>query len=319
MLAGTFMPSVLRLAVWRLLGFKVGPGSHVSILSIVVAGDIEIGPGAVIDPLTLIYRPTLLHLGERSRIATFVRIIGHQGSVRLRPQSFVGLGTLIDSTAGFELGDRSQLGPRCTVYSHGGCHLFYNVRYPYREGKVTIGSDSWIGMGCVIQAGAEIGSRSIVFSGLAVRGPVADDTSVVPVQPEHRTVSTSRLTIGVTPAEQMPKIEALLRVFADEEHGRLDERAAGRWRLELPGGRAICLLRQPAPGDENEAPGGETLVWTLPREGRVEGKTCFCFETLGVSGPWTPFAEKVAAFLCLRGPQFIFEDRSRQGNGAPKA
>src|SRR5580658_2875893 len=132
LLAGTFLPSFLRLATWRIMGFKVGKGCHVSMLSIIVADSIELGPGAVIEALTLIYRPNLLYIGERGRIAGFVRIIGHEGTVHLKPQSFIGLGCLIDCTACFELGDRSQLGPRSTAYSHGGSQLLFNMRYPHR-------------------------------------------------------------------------------------------------------------------------------------------------------------------------------------------
>src|SRR5262245_1704285 len=91
----TVLPSPLRLFVWRCFGFSVGRGAHVSMLSVVIADEIELGPGACIESLTLIYRPTSLVIGERSRIASFVRIIGF-GNVRIARQAFVGLGCLID-------------------------------------------------------------------------------------------------------------------------------------------------------------------------------------------------------------------------------
>ena len=317
LLAGTFLPSPLRLATWRLCGFKVGRGCHVSMLSIVVADRIELGAGAVIEPLSLIYRPQLLSIGERARIAGFVRIIGHEGIVRLHRQSFVGLGCLVDCTAGFELGDRSQLGPRSTVYSHGGSQLLYNMRYPHRFGPVLIGSDSWIGMGCIVHPGIKIGDRAIVLPGLVVRAEVKSDTSLVALQLEHRVISTKRLLLGLPADEQQHKIDGLLRLLARQMRGsRLDESNEESWRLELSGGNTIHLLRQPgariAPGLVNS----RAIIWTLLPSGIVAGATNFCFERLAVCGPWTPFSEEVAAFLCRSGAQFVFDDISSATAGA---
>ena len=67
----------------------------------------------------MIYAPGKLKLGERCRIASFNRIIGHRGNATFEAQSFVALGNLIDVSNDFTLGRRSQLGPRGTYYTHG--------------------------------------------------------------------------------------------------------------------------------------------------------------------------------------------------------
>jgi len=316
LLAGTFLPSPLRLAIWRVFGFKVARGSHVSMFSVVVADQIELGPGAVIEALSLIYRPSRIHLGERSRIGAFVRIIGHEGTVNMKPQSFVGLGCLVDSTVGFELGNRSQLGPRSTIYSHGGSQLLYNMHYPHRFGAVTIGSDSWIGMGCIVHPGVRIGDRCIVLPGLAVRSNVNNDTSVIALQTEHRIISTKRLLVGLPVDEQQRKIEGLLRLFAEQKSGScLDESQKEIWRLDVNGGNAIVLLRTPESGTVANKAGGPALFWSLSYRGVVPGETNFCFERLTVFGPWTPFAEEVAGFLCCSGAQFVFDSNSSMDGG----
>ena len=107
----TFLPSGLRIAVWRMLGMRVGNGCRVSVGSIVVADRIKLDHGAVIEPLTFIYRPKVFEMGERARIAAFVRVVGY-GEVVIGPQSFVAMACMIDCTTEFRMGHRVALGPR---------------------------------------------------------------------------------------------------------------------------------------------------------------------------------------------------------------
>ncbi|MBM4310894.1 MAG: hypothetical protein FJ119_08110 [Deltaproteobacteria bacterium] len=317
----TFMPSPIRLAIWRLLGFKVGRGCHVAMFSIVVADTIELGHGSVIETLTLVYRPSLFCMGERSRIAGFVRIIGYGGRVELRQQSFIALGCLLDISAHIELGDRSQIGPRCILYSHGGTGLIYNMRYPHRIGKITIGSDCWLGMNCVVHPGIVIGNRVITLPGMVVRCNVPDDTAMIAPVAEHRLIPTSRLLIGVTDEVRRSKIESIFFHLAGVSRGVVSDQIDPHiWRLYFPGGKTLYLPRTDAARlDASKLSSMDDAVWTLFESGVIKGVTTFCFEKLTVYGPWTPFAERLASFLLREGgAHFVFQSTPSRHTPASK-
>jgi acetyltransferase-like isoleucine patch superfamily enzyme len=278
-------------------------------LSVVVADEIVLGPGATIDPFTMVYYPKRLVMGERARIAGFVRIIGKTGEVVLGPQSYVGVGCLIDTTSGFELGARSELGPRGLYYTHGAPALLFNVRFPQRFAPIRIGQDSWVAMGCVVNPGVEVGDRVIVFPGLTLRSNVPDDTSLLPREREQRTAPTRLITMQVRSEDRSEKIEVALRRCA-EKHRRshLNESRDDLWILELPGRGTVYLVR----GKGSELPGlplgaEARAIWTLSRRDGPGDVPQFCFDELCVRGPWTPFAEHLAVELDRNdGVRFAF-------------
>jgi acetyltransferase-like isoleucine patch superfamily enzyme len=278
-------------------------------LSVVVADKIELGPGAVIETLTLVYRPEVLSMGERSRIASFVRIIGQRGRVNLKSQTFVGLGCLVDSTGDFALGARSQIGPRCTLYSHGATGLLYNCRFPHRVGRIAIGADSWLGMGCIVHPQVTIGDRVITLPGLVIRGDVPSDTALIPPATEYRMVPTSLLLVGVTDEVQQQKIEELFsRLAAANPEGVIDKADERVWRLQLPRRNFLYLIRDRSLRISNSEMLGNAVIWTLCHDAAVSGVPSFCFDKLIVTGPWTRFAEQMASFLCRKGgAHFVFE------------
>ena len=300
-----------------MLGFKVGRGSYVAMFSIVVADKIELGPGAVIETLTLVYRPELFSMGERSRIGSFVSIIGHRGQVVLGPQTFVALGCVVDATGDFTLGARSHIGPRSTLYSHGATGLLFNRRYPHRVGRISIGADSWLGMGCIVHPRLTIGDRVIALPGMVIRGDVPSDTSLVPAATEHRMVNTSILLIGVTNEVRQRKIEEMFIQFAaTNPRATVDQSDAGVWQLQLSNAKCLYLIRDRSLRMANAQMPAHTVIWTLFQEAVVPGVPSFCFDKLTVMGPWTRFAEEVATFLCRKGgAQFVFEAQvSKTGN-----
>jgi hypothetical protein len=214
-------------------------------------------------------------------------------------------------TGDFELGERSQIGPRSTLYSHGATGLIYNMRYPHRIGPIRIGADSWLGMGCVVHPHLTIGDRVIVLPGLVIRGNVPSDTAIIPAQAEHRAVPTSRLLIGVTDQVRQKKIEEILREYAHRlGAGRLDDSDNDVWRRTFPGGKAIHLRRNTAVSiDSSKLSPSLSVIWTLFEDGIVVGVPSFCFARLTIFGPRTPFAERVAEFLCRDGgAHFVFTD-----------
>jgi len=312
----TFAPSCLRLAVWRLLGFSVGRGSKVAMFSIVVADHIEFGAGAVIDTLTLVYAPSVFSMGERARVASFVRIIGF-GKLLLGPQTFVCLGCLIDTSGDVTVGARTQLGPRGMVYSHGANGLIFNIHIPQRNGPVRIGCDCTFTMGCIIHPRVTVGDRVMVFPGLVVRGDVPSDTALFPPEPEHRAVPLRLLTRTVTDQVVQEKISELLqRCQAHYGGSRLDDSCAGACVLHLTRGRSVCWLRDQDASPPEGLSASRSVIWTLRQRPAPAGVPQFCFEQLTVFGPWTRFAEEIAAFLGeWAGTYFVFDSLAEKPAG----
>jgi acetyltransferase-like isoleucine patch superfamily enzyme len=310
----TFLPSALRLKVWSWMGFQVGAGARVAPLSVVVAGSIDIGPGAVIGPLTLIYRPARIRIGQRARIAAFVRIIGY-GELNLEEQTFVALGCLIDlqERHRFALGARSQIGPRGTYYTHGATGLIFNRDYPIRIGDIVIGSDCWIGMACVVYPNVKIGSGSLITPGLVISSDVPADSMLLPPAEPWRCVPVKfvRQLPGGSDDTKLQLMRDWVERLERSHHGQL-ERSPDWWVLRLQGGRTL-LLRIADAQLKVEHPPDRTAVWTLDWEGPAT-LPVFCFRKLTVFGKHTAFAEELASHLCEAcGTHFVFENDANRG------
>jgi acetyltransferase-like isoleucine patch superfamily enzyme len=299
----TFAPSSLRLLVWRILGFKIGRGCHVSPCSLIVADEIELGPGAVIGPFTLIYCPSRLRMGERSRIASFVRIIGY-GELDLDRQTFVALGCLIDVARGykFRAGARSQIGPRGTFYTHGACGLLFNKGYPFRMGSILIGEDTWISMACVIYPRVTVGSGCVILPGSILNGDVKDNLVIAPgSRPLPAEIITGSLKDPA--AAKLEVMAEFLGVLALTLPGGRAEKNPTESILHLPGNRRVILILA---GNRPEPISGDAVIWSLNRIDT--GQTpCFAFTELTIYGPWTPLAETIANHLSTQcGTHFVF-------------
>lgn len=306
----TFLPSSLRLAIWRLMGFSVGRGCRVSPMSVVVADQMTLGPGAVIEPLTFIYRPRSFVMGERSRIASFVRIIG-LGVVDVEPQAFIALGCLIDCTTEFHLGARSAIGPRGTYYTHGATGLIFNQRFPHRNGPIHIGRDCWLGMGCIVYPRITIGDRSLVLPGMVVSTDVAENQAILPPAEPYRVMPADIIRVMVTDKVRQAKMEEIFRECRHvSRRTTLDESRDDLWTMTLPGRGKILLLRNREARCPEDSPREATVAWQLFGEEDEPRVPTFQFDTLRIRGGWTPFAESIAAFLCeSAGIHFVFDGR----------
>jgi len=307
----TLLPSTLRLLVWRALGFKVGSRCRVSIFSLVVADHIEIGHGAVIEAFVLIYCPKKLEMGERSRIASFVRIVGF-GAAILCDRTFIGLGNLIDVTDEFYLGESSQMGPRGIYYTHGSTGLLYNVEFPHKVAPIRIEANCWMGMNCSVYPGVRIGARTIVYPGVVVNRDVPEGSAVRPVEPHYEIIPIEKLQKRVDVDEKLRTMKGVLQQLHEAWPGTtLDTGDAACWKLFVPREGAVYLCTDGAAALPARG-GNRVLVWQLSGAPRETGSPTFIFDRLTVAGEWTLFADKVAQFLCEEaGTHFTFEQRKR--------
>jgi len=312
----TALPSRARLIVWRLLGFSVGANAYVAPFTIVVADYIEIGPGAVIGALSLIYRPKILRIGERSRIAGFVRVIGYGGIADFSDQTFVALGCLIDSTTEFRLGARSQLGPRGMFYTHGWNGLMFKTRFPERTGPIVIGKDCWLGMGCIVFPKIRIGNNNLILPGTLVSHSLPDDVAVIPSEKPYRTVPLKDFVriSGLSEKARIEKArEALAHLAAAFSAIEVADSGSDRWVARLPHQRMLVVYPGSDRPDEPLDPLC-TVIWILEAPKPSTKAPVFHFGDLTIYGSWTPFAESVADHLCRSfGTHFVFSSRNQAG------
>jgi acetyltransferase-like isoleucine patch superfamily enzyme len=304
----TFVPSPVRLLVWRLLGMEVGPGCRVGMGSLVVADHIKLGPGVVIEPLAMIFSPAYLELGERCRISYFVQILG-AGRLVMGPQSYAIIGAQIDTTHGCRVGARSAVGSRCVLMTHGDSQLTYRLGYTFRNGPVELGEDCYLGFGVNVYPNVKVGDRSVVAPGVVVADNVGPDQLVLPPQLTNRmrqTISVGLLRARDPRRARAEKLEGDFRALAGLAPGPgPDDSRPDYWVLTFPRRGRVVWVRE-AGADITALLGGGTVVWTAARDRDYPVPT-FDFSCLTVHGRRTALAERIAAFLCAhRAVHFVF-------------
>jgi hypothetical protein len=83
---------------------------------------------------------------------------------------------------------------------------------------------------------------------------------------------------------------------------------AGHWILQTAEGNTL-ILQLGSDGMNVKNP-LRTVVWRLEGERDGSGVPVFTFTRLEIDGRWTPFAERIASYLCEHaGSSFIFLSR----------
>lgn len=124
--------------------FNVFKDNFLRLLGSEVAGDATYYPGIKISP------GTNLKLGRQVDLAW---------------------GCLLTTSGGIEIGDRTLIGYNTMIFSanhvipEGTSKIFFSG---HESKKVVIGSDVWIGAGCIILPGVVIGDGSVIAGGSVV-------------------------------------------------------------------------------------------------------------------------------------------------------
>ena len=141
---------------------------------------IELGPGARISPLADIEESTRgsrIVIGPRSVVDAFVKFkpAGGDGDIVIGADCVINAGCVLYSGHGIRIGDNVLIAANCTLAATG--HAFADPGRPIRaqgmapgRGGIVIGDDVWIGAGCVLLDGAQVGGGSVVGAGALVRG-----------------------------------------------------------------------------------------------------------------------------------------------------
>jgi acetyltransferase-like isoleucine patch superfamily enzyme len=127
-------------------------------------------------------------LGDGARLVCAVG-----GTIRLGANTVIQPRAYLDTGAGgrISLGEHNSVNPYCVIYGHGGLttgayvriaaqtvlipanHIFDDTTVPIsrqglRKKGIVIGNDVWIGAGCQILDGVEIGNGAVIAAGSVV-------------------------------------------------------------------------------------------------------------------------------------------------------
>jgi acetyltransferase-like isoleucine patch superfamily enzyme len=191
-------------------GAKIAPGARIGWLAAVSARNIELGPEAVVRPLTIIRLGGDFKLGEQSEISSFNLIYGSAGLLA-GDRCYIGPQSLINADEDVRMGHNSALGPRSMVFTHGS-FLPYNEGYWSRMAGVTLGNYVWCAAGVFLHPGVEIGDDSFVNSRSVVTQSIPPG-SVVEGNPAKVIYPMERVKRKMTPKRLDATYDQILQEF----------------------------------------------------------------------------------------------------------
>ncbi len=183
------LPSRLKIYLGRrLLGWDVHPTAYIG-RSVVLVGQLTMGPGASIGPLNVIKDLEELWLAEGASIASRNWITGfprtadpasepfphspnRRPSLIMGKQAMITVAHDIDCSDRVEIGDYSSLaGFRCTILTHS----LNLVRDRYVTGPVEIGAHAAVMSGSTLLSGTSVPARCIVSANSVVNTPLTEE------------------------------------------------------------------------------------------------------------------------------------------------
>jgi acetyltransferase-like isoleucine patch superfamily enzyme len=137
--------------------------------------------GCLISPRAEVEITPQLRIGRKSVVGSFTKIKASDGPLAIGAHVEIANGCVITShTAGVEIGDDVLIGPNVSII--GNNYRYDRLDVPIRlQEKVSskgirIGSNVWIGAGCIVLDGADIGSGSILTPGSVVSGRLPENS-----------------------------------------------------------------------------------------------------------------------------------------------
>jgi acetyltransferase-like isoleucine patch superfamily enzyme len=137
----------------------------------------------LISPKAEVEITPMLAIGRGSVVSSFTKIKATDGPLRIGAHVEISNGCVITShTAGTEIGDDCLIGPNVSII--GNNYRYDDLATPIRlqpkvSGKgIRIAANVWIGAGCVLLDGAEVGSGAILAPNSVVTSRVPENAIV---------------------------------------------------------------------------------------------------------------------------------------------
>ncbi len=187
-----WLPSPLKVLVYRLLGYKLGRGVRFSFGGVVVGRSVELGDHVEIGMFAVVQGKTI-RIGRHSSVGMMSYVsceaieIGEDAKIREQvwvggpqlPESRFVLGsrtivlqlTSINPTKPVIIGDDTGIGGHCLIFTHG---VWANGLdgYPVTYQPVTIGKSVWLPWRVFVMPGSSIGDGSVIGANSLVSGAI---------------------------------------------------------------------------------------------------------------------------------------------------
>ena len=177
-----FLPSPLKKMVYRLKGYKIGPGVKLSLGSVVIGKEVTIGERSSIGFFTIV-KARKIQIARYVKIGAMTAIDTEQlfidDDARINEQVYIGgtkspdsaliLGkrtiimqmSYINPTRPIIVGDDSGIGGHCLLFTHGSWNSQLEG-YPVKFAPITIGKKVWLPWRVFIMPGVTIGDGVVV-------------------------------------------------------------------------------------------------------------------------------------------------------------
>jgi acetyltransferase-like isoleucine patch superfamily enzyme len=137
--------------------------------------------GCLVSPKAEVEITKNLSIGRKSVVGSFTKIKATDGPLRIGSHVEIANGvTITTHTKGVEIGDDCMLGPNVSII--GNNYRYDRLDVPIRlQEKISpkgirLGNNVWIGAGCVILDGADIGSGTILTPNSVVSGKIPENS-----------------------------------------------------------------------------------------------------------------------------------------------
>lgn len=124
-----------------------------------------------------------LSIGKNTVISSFTKVKSSNGLLQIGKNVSIATGCFISSQVkGLVIGDDSMIGPNTCIMA--GNHSYEKIDVPIRKQGINckkgvkIGNNVWIGAGCCILDGADIGSGVIVSPNSVVSSKIPENTII---------------------------------------------------------------------------------------------------------------------------------------------
>lgn len=111
-----------------------------------------------------------IYIGKKTCIRSNTEIHAARGLIVLGDNCFINRSCIIVAFDKIIIGNNVNIGPNCSIYDHD-----HDGNGGYISKPITIKGNCWIGAGCIILKGVEIGENSTIAAGSLVTKDVPND------------------------------------------------------------------------------------------------------------------------------------------------
>ncbi len=139
--------------------------------------------GCMISPKAEVEITSNLTIGRRSIVSSFTKVKSSDGPLKIGSHVEISNGCVISSyTAGTYIGNDVLVGPNVSIignnYRYDQLDVPIRLQEKFSTRGIRIGDNVWLGSGCVVLDGADIGSGSILTPNTVVSGKIPPNSIV---------------------------------------------------------------------------------------------------------------------------------------------